>query len=212
MWIRSQYTSELAVIAAWVAVLIPWNLSRFSRNVGDFFSEVGLGAFPHTGTESVSMFAVQFPLFGLQFREETVVADGIGLEVGDDLATEYAGIQLAEGIYLTTPLTSMSFYEGTLWLASLLWTVAALAFVLALALSFALYFRTEETVARLPVSEVRLMGSLLGLAAVGLAGSSSLYFLERDTMGTPIPVGVLVVGALSVVLLLTEEMPESESA
>lgn len=199
MWVRSRYTSELAVLAAWISVLVPWNVVyHTSATVEEAPAAEGAVIF------------LRFALFEVQVRERTVTTGGIEVANFDEfLDVQYAGTELFGGVYATSPPTSAMFYEGTLWQAGLLWTLAALAFVLALALSLALYFRTEATVDRLPVSEVRLMGALLGVATLGIAASSYLYFLERDTMGTPIPLGVLVVGALSLVLLLTKEVPET---
>lgn len=210
MWVRSAYTSELAVLAAWLSVFVPWNVAYFSREVDTFVPGEALDAFGLSGSETTTMFVLRFPFFELQFRDETLAFNGIGVDITDSLAGEYPGTALAGEIYLTSPPTSAAFYEGALWYASLLWTLAAVAFALALALSLALYFRTDWTLERLPASEVRVMGALLGLAALGVAGASLLYSLERDVVGTPIPVGVFVVGALAVVLLRTEEV-EGES-
>ncbi len=198
MWVRSRYTSELAVLAAWVSLLVPWNVVYHSSAAVEEFPAV-----------EGAVFFLRFAFFELQVRERTVAAGEIQVDNFDEfLDVQYAGSELFGGIYLTSPPTSVAFYDGTLSQAGVLWTLAAVAFGLAFLLSLALYFRTEQTTTRLPVSEVRLMGGLLGLATVGLAGSSYLYYLERDTAGTPIPVGVLVIGALSLILLLTKEVPE----
>lgn len=202
MWVRSKYTSELAVLAAWVSLLVPWNVVYHSSATVEEFPAV-------EGT----IFYLRFALFELQFRQQTAVDGEIAIENFDEfLDAQYAGTELFRGIYVTSPPTSSMVYDGTLLQASLLWTVAAIAFALAFALSLVLYFRTEATVERLPVSEVRVMGTLLGVAAVAMAGSSWLYYLERDTVGTPIPVGVLVIGALSFVLLRMKEVPEEAAS
>lgn len=201
MWVRSRYTSELAVLAAWVSVLVPWNVAYHPGATVEEFPAV-------EGT----VLLVRFAFFELQVRERSVVAGDIRVDnFAEFLDAQFAGSELVGGIYLTSPPTSASFYAGTLQQASLLWSVGTVAFALAVALSLALYFRTEETVARLPVGEVQLMGGLLGVATLALAGSSYLYFLERDAMGLAVPVGLPVVGALSLVLLLTEEVPDSDS-
>lgn len=201
MWVRSQYTSELAVLAAWVSLLVPWNIVYHTRAAVQEFSAI-------EGT----VFFLRFAFFELQFRQETVSDGGIAIEnFPEFLEAQYAGTHLGANVYATSPFTSAMFYEGTLWQASLLWTVAAVAAALALALSVALYFRSEETVERLPVSEVRLMGALLGVTALGMAGASLLYYVERDVVGTPIPAGVVVVGAFAVVLLRTRAIPDGEN-
>lgn len=195
MWVRSKYTSELAVLAAWVSALLPWNLTHHT--------DATVGGFQDIET---TVFFLRFVFLEIQIRQETVVNNEVGLDVTDVLTEQYAGAGVGSGVYLTSPPTSMLFYEDALFQASLLWTVAAAALALALLLSIALYFRTEATLERLPVSEVRLMGALLGIVTVALAGSSVLYYLERDLMGTPIPIGIPVLGALSLVLLLMKEV------
>jgi len=200
MWVRSEYTSELAVLAAWVSLLVPWNVVYHTRATVEGFPVV-------EGT----VFFLRFAFFELQFRQDTIVEGELGIEnVAELLEATYPGTELAANVYITSPPTSATFYDGTLWQASVLWTVAAAALALAFALSIALYFRTDETVERLPVSEVRLMGILLGIATVGMVGASVLYYLERDVVGTPVPAGVVVVGAFSLVLLRTKPLPEDE--
>lgn len=194
MWVRSKYTSELAVLAAWVSLLVPWNI-------------VYHGDAPVGGT----VVFLRFALFEIQIRDPgAFTLNGQTVVASEPLELTYAGTELVGSFFITSPPGSLQFYDGTLQQASLVWTVAAGVFILAFLLSLALYFRTEQTVDRLPTSEVRLMGLLLGVSALGLAGASAMYYLERSTMGIPIPVGVLVVGALSVVLLQTEEVPEKE--
>ncbi len=199
MWVRSKYTSELAVLAAWVSLFVPWNVT--------YHSDVGV---PGQQDIEGTIFFLRFIFVEIQIREETVVVGETGFDITGVLTELYAGTGIGSGIYLTTPPTSALFYDGTLWQASLLWTVGAFAFGLAFLLSLGLYFRTEATVARLPFSEVRVMGGLLGITTVALAGASILYYVERDVIGFPIPVGVPVLGALSLVLLTMKEVPDSE--
>lgn len=201
MWVRSRYTSELAVLAAWVSLFIPWNVT--------YHTNATVQAAP---AAEGNMFVLRFALFELQLRQQSVVAGNIQVENFDEfLEAQYAGAELFGGLYLTSPPTSMGFYDGTLSQAGLLWTVAAAAFVVAILLSIALYFRTDTTAERLPVSEVRTMGGLLGFATLSLVGSSYLYYQEREIVGTPIPVGVVVIGALAAVLLMTTEVADSET-
>jgi hypothetical protein len=222
MWVRSEYANELAVLSAWLSVLVPWNVTQHTRT--DTLSL--LDGLLNADAES-NIFFLRFPFLEIQLRRpggvnpDKFVQNG-SVEEGSTAAqrlkeadasealdSAYAGTELIDGLFVTTPLTSMGFYDGALWQASLLWTIAALAFVLAFTLSLALYFREEPVADRLPVSAVRLMGTLLGIGALGTAGASVLYFLERDLVGFPIPAGVIVVGILATVLLQTEEVDQS---
>jgi hypothetical protein len=196
MWVRSKYTSELAVLAAWLTVLIPGTVVHQS--------DAPVGG---------SVIFLRFALFELQIRQPGVIeVNGQRIVASEPLAETYAGTSLVGDLFVATPPGSIAFYDGTLQQASVLWTVGAVSFALALLLSLALYFRTEQTVHRLPVSEVRLMGALLGITALGLAGGSVLSYTERAISGLPIPVGVLIIGLLSVVLLLTKEVPDETAA
>lgn len=213
MWVRSEYTSELAVLAAWVSLLVPWNIS-YNPNT------------PLVGMGDAWLFFVRFPLFEFQLRntsliEETAPVNGSGVEenitVGMDitglLSAHYPGTEIVANLYVTSPPTSALFYSGQLAQASVAWSVAALAFLVAFALSIALYLREEDVIARLPVNEVRLMGALLGLGALGTGIGSALQYAQRDIVGTPIPVGVVVIGVFALVLLRIETIePDEESA
>lgn len=203
MWVRSKYTSELAVLSAWLSVLIPWNVA--------FHTETRL---PLDLDSDIYFF--RFAFFELQLRQpvafpEAELVDFRYEGTGPLIEQLHPGSELIWDIYITTPLTSADFYDGTLQTASYVWLVAAIAFGLAFLLSLALYFRTEATLERLPVSEVRLMGALLGLASIGTAVATVLQYQENDVVGTPIPVGVFVVGTLAAVLLRTEEVSDDES-
>jgi hypothetical protein len=222
MWVRSEYANELAVLAAWVSVLVPWNVTRHRRT-----DELSLlGGLLEADAES-KIFFLRFPFVEFQLRRPGGVnPDDIqngSVEEGSAAAQQlseadasgvldsaYAGTELIDGLFVTTPPTSLTFYEGTLWQASILWTVASAAFACAFVLSLALYFREESVAERLPVSAVRLMGTLLGVGALGTGGATVLYFLERDIVGFPVPAGVIVVGILAAVLLQTEEVAGEE--
>ena len=188
MWFRSTYANELAVLSAWLVVFIPWNISRRSS----ISTPLGEGEF--------SMLSLQLPLFELQFRDEVAV---IG-DAGVDVSAELSGTELAGNVFITSGPTSATFYDSTLQYASLLWSVASVALGLALVLSLLLYFREERVEQALPRPPVRVMGALLAVGALGTAGASVLYVFERDVVGVPIPIGVLVIAALAVVLLRTE--------
>lgn len=198
MWVRSEYTSELAVLAAWVSLLVPWSVSYN-------------GDAPVIGLDSVgaTLYFVRFPFFELQFRSDTVIRNEIEFDIAGLLASQYPGTEVLASIYVTTPPTSALFYDGQLALASVVWSVAAVAFLAAFVLSIALYVRERAVVASLPVSEVRLMGALLGAGALGTGVASVLHYAQRDVVGIPIPVGVLVIAAFALVLLRIEAV-ESE--
>lgn len=200
MWVRSAYASELAVLSAWVSMLVPWNVS---------WKLVDHAGFP---LDSTVVF-LRFALVELQFRSVATIranTTGIGggverLDTAGLLAQQYPGTELLAGFYVATPLEAATFYESaSLAQASLVWTAGSVAFLLAFGLSLALYFREATVRERLPVSEVRLMGALLGIGAVATAAATALYHSGRDIVGTPLPVGVVVIGALALVLLQTE--------
>lgn len=197
MWVRSEYANELAVLSAWLAMIVPWSGAMHTS------TEAGL--------ESDILF-LRFPFFELQFRNPAVLEIGGATVEVETLENAYPGTELFGNLFVTTPPSSVAFYDGTLWQASLLWTVAAVGFALALLFSFALYLREDQVVDALPVPPVRLMGVLLGVGALGTAGASVLHFAARDTAGFPIPAGVLVVAALAAVLLRTEQRAPSEAA
>jgi hypothetical protein len=192
MWVRSEYANELAVLSAWLAMFVPWS--------GATHTEV------HSSGLEGDIIFIRFPFFELQFRTPALVeVQGTTRELGM-LEDTYPGTELFGDTFATTPPSSVLFYDATLWQASLLWLVAAVGFALALLLSLALYFREEWVGATLPVSPVRLMGGLLGVGALGTAGASYFHYLARDTVGFPIPAGVLVVAVLAAVLLRTESV------
>ncbi|MEA5386384.1 hypothetical protein VB773_10195 [Haloarculaceae archaeon H-GB2-1] len=94
-------------------------------------------------------------------------------------------------------------YEGTagLKLASWVWLGGAAVVALALLLSVA-YYAAEERVEALPVDPVRLMGGLLGLAALVHTGALVLFW--RHQLGLTVPVGLVVMWLLAGSLLRVE--------
>lgn len=197
MWVRSEYANELAVLSAWIAMLVPWSGASHTLR--------------ESGVEGDIIF-IRFPLFELQFRSPVLVEDQAQETVTELglLEATYPGTELFGDVFATTPPSSVSFYESTLGQASLLWTLAAIGFALAFLLSVGLYVREDRVVQTLPVSSVHLMGALLGIGALGTAGASVLHYLERDTVGFPIPAGVVVIAVLAVILLRTEELEGSD--
>jgi len=200
MWVRSEYANELAVLSAWLAVFLPWSGATHTQRGTVLGAEV----------ESDIVF-LRFPLVELQFRSPAVIRSGEErIQADAPLDAAYSGTELFGDIYLTTPPSSVLFYDSTLRQASLLWTAGAIGFALAFLLSLALYIREDRVVAALPVSAVQFMGALLGVGALGTAGASALHFVARDTVGFPVPVGVLVVAVLAAVLLRTEAVQAPE--
>lgn len=217
MWVRSEYANELAVLSAWLAFFLPWNLANLTRT-DDLLPEMPL----FSGEVESSIFFFRLPFAEFQLRRpgsirgepvegENLTAEIEGADASGILDSTYAGTQVVDSLYVTTPPTSMAFYDGTLWQVSLLWTLAAVAFALAFLFSLALYVREDAVTDRLPFSAVRTMGALLGLYALGVAAASWLQFTQRDVVGFPIPAGVIVIGALAVVLLRTEEVEAADT-
>lgn len=196
MWVRSKYTSELAVLAAWVSLLVPWNVV--------YHPEAPVGS---------TVYFFRFALFELQVRRPTVLAiEGETFDASPALDTRYPGVELAGDLFVTIPpVGALEYNHELLQYANVSATIGAIAFALAFALSIALYVRTDATVERLPTSEVRVMGALLGVAALATAGASVLYYLDRDIAGIPIPVGVVIIGTFAAVLLQTEAVPDEEA-
>ncbi|MFC7134502.1 MULTISPECIES: DUF7549 family protein [Salinibaculum] len=191
MWVKSEYAGELAVLSAWVSMLVPWNVAFLTKAPFD----------------STVVF-LRFALFEVQFRfPSELVFDGQQLDVASALAETYPGTHFLGDAFLALPTAAITFYESPqLQQAGLAATGGALAFLAALALSVALYTREDAVADALDGREVQLMGTLLLAGAAGTAVATALYYLERGLVGTPIPVGVLVVGALGAVLLRTERV------
>lgn len=75
----------------------------------------------------------------------------------------------------------------------------ALIFTAALVLSVAYYLAEDRVESGLPVDPVRLMGALLGLAA--LAYAASYVLLIRSKSGVSVPLGLLFMAGFAIVLL-----------
>ncbi len=92
--------------------------------------------------------------------------------------------------------------------ATQIWGLAALVMLAALVLSV-IYYTDEAWLEARRVHPVRLMGGLLGLATV-LFGVATYFVSTGGFGGTPIPIGVVLLGLLAGVLLraeLTESQP-----
>lgn len=201
-WVKSEYASEVAVLSAWLAALVPWSVTYQPA------------AQPIGGT----IYMIRFPFFEVQVRALSILVNDTLRDASHLLAEFYPGTNLFEGVYVTTPPTAAAFYtdlpvtEGTVaagsapHVGSLAWTVGAAVLLVALALSLALYVDEAGTADRLPVDAVRAMGGLLAVATVALAVATVFYYQGRAVTGIPVPIGVVVVGALAGVLLRVERV------
>lgn len=191
-WVKAEYAGELAVVSAWIAALTPWSLT--------FQPEAPAGSF---------MFMVRFPLLELQIRlplEVTRNGEVIG-RADAVLAESYPGVEVLGAAFVTNPIGAAGFYDQqSLVLGSVAWAAGGAVVVLALALSVWLYRNEEAVGERLPFDEVRTMGALLAVAALCFAAATVGYLRGSDLVGVPVPVGVLVLGALAVVLLRVERV------
>lgn len=190
-WVKSEYAAELAVLSAWIAALAPWSVTVHTQ-----------------GPLGSLLFAIRFPLAELQVRvASTVTVDGQAVQVTDLLDQIYPGVGVWGDAYLADPISAAITYERTaLQVGSVAWALGAVLIGLAVLLSLAMY-RDEAATARwLPADQVRVMGGLLAAGTVAFAAASVLYYLGRDVVGVPIPVGVVLVGALAVSLLRVDRV------
>ena len=110
------------------------------------------------------------------------------------------GVPFAQGVAVSDPLTAIDFQSGNSIAAAYeVWAVGAGIFAVAVAFSF-VYYLAEERVEALPLDPVRIMGALLGLTGVVLAGSTYLL-VTRGFPGIPLPIGVLFLFVFAGVLL-----------
>lgn len=188
-WVDSEYASELSVVAAWLAALVPWSVSVYSR-----------------GPLGSRIFAFRFPLVELQVRAATRI-EGDPAAASEILAQLVPGTPVYGSIFALDPLSAtFAFEEQSLVLGGAAWLLGALVVLTVFALSLALYRDEAAVAARLQWDEVRVVGVLLMICSLCFAAASGFYFLGRSAVGIPIPIGVIVVGALAVVLLQVERV------
>ena len=159
VWVDREHAGALAVVSAWLAALLPWNVT---------YSSVG----------GPWVLFIRFPFF--EFRYANVD--------GSVFRSVLGAIQLRTG-------------EG-LELATRIWGLGALVILAALVLSV-VYYTNQDRLEASRVHPVRLMGGLLGLATV-LFAVSTVFVSTGGFGGTPIPVGVVLLGLLAVILLRAE--------
>ncbi|MFW6017419.1 MAG: DUF7549 family protein [Halapricum sp.] len=188
-WVRSEYAGEFAVLSAWIAMVLPWNVVYH----------------PDAPLDSTVVF-VRFSIVELQVRFPVVFAVGDQLvSAANALATQYPGTQLASGLFVASPLGAVGHYDGYMQLGSIAWALAAVVLVGTFAFSLAFYRREAAVIERSPVDPVRVIGWALAAATVATAAASVLYFLDRDLAGVPVPIGTLIMGALATAALRAEQ-------
>ncbi|QSG07885.1 DUF7549 family protein [Halapricum desulfuricans] len=187
-WVRSEYAGEFAVLSAWLAMVLPWNVVYY----------------PNAPLDSTVVF-VRFSVIELQIRFPVVLAVGEQLvTAANALAAQYPGTQLVSGLFVASPIGSIGHYDGAMRLGSIAWAIGALVLVGAFAFSLAFYLREEAVTERSPVDPARVIGWALAAATVATAIASALYFLEQDLAGVPVPIGTLIMGALAAAVLRAE--------
>lgn len=167
-WVRSEYAGELAVISAWLAALLPWNIT-YATILED----------------EVTVLLVRFPFVQLRYL------------LGIDLPGEGP-------VRIDHPIGARGIVDGSGLLVYDLWIVGAAFVLVAVGLSIVMYLREERTAKLLPYSPVRVMGGLLGLATVCLSASTAAIVRHGEFGGVPIPIGLVVLGALSWILLTVD--------
>jgi len=193
-WVKAEYAPELAVLSTWLSMLLPWSVA--------YQSDGPLG--------SILVF-VRFSVVELQLRfPSTITFDGVPIDVATALDQVYSGFQIGGNVYVALPPTAALEYSGSLALANGVWTVAAVVLVIAFALSVVVY-ADESKMQRLPYPYPRLAGVCLGTATVTLALAAGLMALDASTVGIPVPVGVVVMGLLSAVLLRVDIVADTDT-
>ena len=171
VWVQQEYAAELAVLSAWIGVLLPWNIT---------YSAAG-GAW--------ALF-IRFPFFEFQYFSGTPVADGAVVRTIIGAVDRWRG-------------------EG-LETATLVWAVGAGVMLAALVLSV-LYYVNESRLEAARIHPVRLMGGLLGVAAL-VFGVATVFVWTGGFGGTPVPIGVVLLGLLAWSLLSAELTDDADRA
>ena len=172
VWVRREQAPALAVVAAWLGALLPWNVT-YSTNGG------------------LWVLFVRFPFFEFQYTS----GFGTGVD-GGALRSVLGAIALQSGQGLET--------------ATLVWGGGAVVTLAALGLSV-VYYTNESQLEAAAVHPVRLMGGLLGVAAV-LFAVATAFVATGGFGGTPIPIGVVLMGLLAWILLRAELTDETDEA
>lgn len=184
-WVKAEFAGELAVVAAWVAALTPWS---FTLQPGGPLGSI--------------LFMARWPFGELQVRlASSVTVDGVDVAVSSVLAEAYPGTRVFGPFFVADPVSATAHYDvPVLAYGGWGWLLGGLAILVAVGLSVALYRDEAGTNARLPVDPVRGMAGLLGLATIGFAASTLGLWFGPPRVGVPVPIGVVVVGGLSIAL------------
>lgn len=187
-WVRSEYANEFAVLSAWLAIALPWNVAYQ----------------PAAALNSTVIF-LRLSVLELQIRIPVILRAGSQLVSAENaLAAQYPGTQLASGLFVATPVGAIGHYDGWMWAGSVAWALAAVVLVGAFAYSLALYRDEAGVTARSPAPPATVIGWLLAVATVGTGTATALYAIERDLGGVPVPIGTVIMGVLAVAILRAE--------
>jgi hypothetical protein len=124
VWVRSEYAGELAVVAAWLSALLPWNIT---------YSTLG-------GVGSVLF--VRFPfvqvryVFGISISEAVAVRTPLGAlayQEGQSIATAYQAWTVGAALVGAAVVLSLALYRHEETVESLTDPVAAMGVLLGLA-------------------------------------------------------------------------------
>ena len=102
VWVRSEYAGELAVVSAWLSVLLPWNITHSTLS--------GIG----------SVVFVRFPFFqiryafGIPLAERVAVATPLGARAyqqGHPIATAYTAWAVGAAVVAAAVVLSVLLYR-----------------------------------------------------------------------------------------------------
>lgn len=174
-WVDSEYAGALAVLAAWLSVLLPWSFSlRTGRLLG----------------ENASLVVVRFPFAMVQFLF------GPEIQGFDTLVPAWE----APWFPADAPPSLADF--TTVSNAYTVWLAGATVLMIAFAFSLVYYARDEIIETRAPVDPVPIMGVLLAVGGGALLLATVV--LVGPLAGLTVPVGAVIVPVLGVILMRTE--------
>ncbi|RLM90198.1 hypothetical protein D3D02_05365 [Halobellus sp. Atlit-38R] len=113
------------------------------------------------------------------------------------------GVPVARRVSVSDPLSAVAFQAGqTIQAAYQVWAVGAAVLAIAVVVAAA-YYHDEARVESGPLDPVRLLGGLLALSGVVLAGATYLL-ATRGFPGVPLPIGVVFLLLFGGVLLTVD--------
>jgi hypothetical protein len=174
-WVDSEYAGALAVVAAWLSVLLPWTVSlRTGRLLG--------------GNASLVVVRFPFAMFQFLFGPEVQAFD-ILVPVWE---APWFPADAPPGLADLTTVSN----------AYAVWLVGAGILAAAFGLSLVYYARDEAVEANVPIDPVHVMGALLAVGGAILLLSTVVLF--GPLAGITVPVGAIIIPLLGGVLLRTE--------